>query len=309
MSSSISKRIPDEVDDVWRLTDLDITFVSACPQGANPGAKILLKKEKIMDPKTEFRKQESENKINVTIDTDALAKSMGDSLKTALSDVLKKDGITAEAAAEACTAVLAGDIAKMQKDINDQLTAQITAFQKEMDDKLSAIQKEKVEKADDETVTVNGTTFKKSAVGDATFEALKVACAQSEAVKKELEQQKLEARVEKEYPNVAGEPAMKAQFLGLIEKAGDKLKEFGLGVLKSLNDTSGEFAKEIGASSNKNIPDTGVQKMTSDTDASMKLDAMAKELATKENISIAKAYQKVLQTEEGGKLYDEHRAS
>lgn len=311
MSGLMSKQVPDEVDAVWRLTDLDITFVSACPQGANPGAKILLKKEQIMPGKTDVRKENEagESKVNVSIDTEALAKSIGDSLKTALSDVMKKDGITAEAAAEACTAVLAGDIAKMQKDINDQLTSQIDAFQKEMEDKMSAMKKESVEKSSEEEVTVNGTTFKKSAVGDATFAALKAACAQSEAVRKELEEQKLVARVEKEYPNVAGEPVLKAKLLGMIEGADEKLREYGLGVLKSLNDTSGEFAKEIGATSNKNTADTGVEKMASDTDASMKLDALAKELAAKENISIAKAYQKVLQSEEGGKLYDEHRAS
>lgn len=307
MSGLMSKQVPDAVEDVWRLTDIEISFVSACPQGANPGAKILLKKERVMPGTNEFKKEDGgEQKINVSLDTEALAKSMSDSLKNTLGDLLKKQDITAEAAAEACTAVLAGDIAKMQKDINDQLQGQLSTMQKEMDDKIAALQKQDISKSADESITVNGTTFQKSAVGDATFNALKAAFAQSEAIRKELEAQKLQARVEKEYPNVAGEPALKAAFLGLIEKADDKVKEYGLSVLKSLNDTSGEYAKEIGSNNADNASDMGVQKMATDTDASMKLDAMAKELAAKEGISVSKAYAKVLATEEGGKLYDQH---
>lgn len=309
MSGLMSKQVPEAVQDVWRLTDIEISFVSTCPQGANPGAKILLKKERIMPQSQEMKKETGENqKVNVHLDTEALAKSMSDSLKTTLGELLKKSDVTAEVAAEACVAVLSGDIAKMQKDINDQLQGQLATMQKEMDDKISALQKQEVNKSADETITVNGVSFQKSAVGDATFGALKAALAQSEAVRKELEDQKLQARVEKEYPNVAGEPALKAALLGLIEKADDKVKEYGLSVLKSLNDTNGEFAKEIGSNNTETQP-SGVQKMASDTDASMKLDAMAKELAAKENISISKAYAKVLSTEEGGKLYDQHRAS
>lgn len=316
MSGLMSKQIPDAVQDVWRLTDVEISFVSACPQGANPGAKILLKKEQVMPGTKPIQKEDktADNKVTVNFDTDSFAKSVSDSLKTALTDVLKKDGITAEAAAEACTAVLAGDIAKMQKDINDQLTTQVNDLQKSMDEKLAEIQKaatvNKTANAD-ETVTVNGTTFAKSAVGDATFAALKAACAQSEAVRKELEEQKLMARVEKEYPNVAGEPVQKAKLLGMIEGCTDAgLREFGLGILKSLNDTSAEFAKEVGSNGNGKVNDhLDVQKMDTDTDASLKLDALAKELAAKESISISAAYAKVLKTEEGMKLYSQHCAS
>lgn len=316
MNGLMSKQIPEAVDGVWRLTDVDICFVSACPQGANPGAKILLKKEQVMSGKTLISKENNnagtdDNKVVVNFDTASFAKSVSESLKSALTDILKKDGVTAEAAAEACSAVLAGDIAKMQKDINDQLATQVGDLQKSFDAKLAEIQSksESINKqAADEAVTVNGVTFQKSAVGDATFAALKAACAQSEAVRKELEQQKLMARVEKEYPNVAGEPLQKAQLLGMIEGCADqKLREYGLGILKSLNDVSAEYSKEIGTNSNNSTdPAFGVEKMQSDTDASLKLDAMAKELATKENISVAKAYQKVLKTEEGAKLYSQH---
>lgn len=315
MSGLMSKQIPEAVEGVWRLTDVDVSFVSACPQGANPGAKILLKKEQVMPGKTSFNKENAnpntpaDNKVTVNFDTDSFAKTVSESLKTALTDILKKDGVTAEAAAEACSAVLAGDIAKMQKDINDQLTTQVNDLQKSFDTKLAELKKaEPVNKEADETVTVNGVSFQKSAVGDATFAALKAACLQSEAIRKELEEQKLMARVEKEYPNVAGEPVQKAQFLGMIEKCADqKLREYGLGILKSLNDVAADFTKEIGSSGNDTTtPNSSVQKMDTDTDASLKLDSLAKELAAKENISVAKAYQRVLATEEGAKLYNQH---
>lgn len=310
MSGLMSKEMPEAVQGVWRLTDVDISFVSACPQGANPGAKILLKKEHVMPNKSVFKKEDSNNtndKITVNFDTDGFAKSVSDSLKTALTDILKKDGVTAEAAAEACSAVLAGDIAKMQKDINDQLSKQVGDLQKSFDEKLADLKEKQVNKEQsDETVTVNGTTFAKSAVGEATFAALKAACIQSEAVRKELEEQKLMARVEKEYPNVSGEPAQKAQLLGLIEKCGNEdLKKYGLSMLKALNDASGEFTKEIGSNGNDKV-NNDVAKMDTDTDASLKLDALAKELAAKEGISIQKAYVKVLKTEEGAKLYNQH---
>lgn len=315
MSGLMSKQVPEAVDGVWRLTDVDVSFVSACPKGANPGAKILLKKEQVMSGKTDFSKENTNpngaanNKVTVNLDTDSFAKTVSESLKTALTDILKKENVTAEAAAEACSAVLAGDIAKMQKDINDQLATQVNDLQKSFDAKLADLKKsEPVNKEADEAVTVNGVTFQKSAVGDATFAALKAACAQSEAIRKELEQQKLMARVEKEYPNVAGEPIQKAQLLGMIENCADqKLREYGLGVLKSLNDVSGDFTKEIGSSGNDStLPNSNVEKMDTDTEASLKLDALAKELAAKENISVAKAYQRVLATEEGAKLYNQH---
>lgn len=268
-----------------------------------------------MPGKTDFHKENTnpngaaDNKVTVNLDTDSFAKTVSESLKTALTDILKKENVTAEAAAEACSAVLAGDIAKMQKDINDQLATQVNDLQKSFDAKLADLKKsEPVNKDADEAVTVNGVTFQKSAVGDATFAALKAACAQSEAIRKELEEQKLMARVEKEYPNVAGEPIQKAQLLGMIENCADqKLREYGLGVLKSLNDVSGDFTKEIGSSGNDStMPNSNVEKMDTDTEASLKLDALAKELAAKENISVAKAYQRVLATEEGAKLYNQH---
>ena len=47
--------------------------------------------------------------------------------------------------------------------------------------------------------------------------------------------------------------------------------------------------------------------MSTDTDASAKLDTMAKDLAAKEGIPLATAYTKVLDTPEGDALYNQHR--
>ena len=313
MSNSMHKEVPEPLQGTWRLTDLDISFVSACPQGANPGAKVMLKKENtLMAGKQNVSKEgKADSQVNVNLDTDTLSKSISDNLKKALGDLLAKDkNLSAEAMTEAVVAVVTGDITKMQKDINDQLTAQLADFQKSIDEQIATAKaaSQGVDKsaAGEEVLILNGTSFKKSAVGEHAFQAIKASAMQQEQLRKEVEQGRMLARVEKEYPNVAGKPDDKASLLMLIEKADGPVKEIGLSVLKALNDAGANFAKEDGRAS-ADDGGTPMGKMASDNDATAKLDKMAKDLAANDGISVAKAYALVLDTPEGSALYDQHR--
>ena len=295
--------------ETFLLTDLEISFVSACPQGANPGAKVMLKKE-IVSMKTAIKKEkDGKDPVNVTIDIEALSKSMTDSLGKVMADLMAKDkDLSAEAMTDAVVAVLTGDIAKVGKDINDQVSKAIADVQKEFNDKMAKAKSdaEDVSKSGEETVTVNGVTFKKSAVGDAVFQVMKAAEQQQDDLRKEIAFEKAVARVEKEYPNVTGAPADKASLLVYLEKADEKTRDLGLAVLKALNESSEEFKKEHGKSTGTDSKDTMVGKMSTDTDASAKLDKLAKDLASKEGIPFASAYAKVLDTPEGEELYNAH---
>lgn len=300
MSESIPELYP-----VYRLTDIDISFVSVCGKGANPGAQIVLKKEWTMSDKKEDMKKEEGSTVNVNIDTEALSKSMGEALKAALPDLLKKQDADPATVAEACTAVISGELAKMAKDIQDKMQDAMKGVQKEFDEKMAELQKQQVNKdADDESVTIGSQTFKKSAVGEGAFAALKASAEQTNAISKELERQKLMARVEKEYPDVAGTPEEKAALLGYIEKADEGIKKSGLAMLKSLNDMGGDFAKECGASGGKK---TKKEPGDNETDATAKMDELAKAYMEKHNVSYATAYAEVLKSDEGERLYNEHR--
>lgn len=243
--------------------------------------------------------------VNVSIDTDALAKSMGESMKSVLTDMMKKENASPEVVAEACTAVISGELAKMKKGIEEQLQAAAADIQKAVDEKVAEIEKSKMDKSEDEYIAINGVAFKKSEVGAGAFAALKASYMQQEAIRKELEQQKLEARVEKEFPNVAGTPAEKAAFLGYIEKADAPITEIGLKLLKALDGMGAEYSKETGSTSGGS---DHVQKMgPGDTDASMKLEKLAQQYAEKNNVPLPSAYAAILKTDEGEKLYNEHR--
>ena len=306
-----NKEVPDALQGVWKLTDLEISFVSACPQGANPGAKVMLKKEFTPMPvKKNFAKEgQTDKPVNVTVDVEAIGKSISENLKKSLSEMLAKDkDLSADVISETVVAVVTGDIAKMAKDVNTQLSTQLADFQKSVDKQIAdASASAKVDKSlgDDEVLTLNGTSFKKSAVGEHAFAAIKASAMEVDAIRKEAEHGRVVARVEKEYPNVAGKAEDKASLLILIEKADDAVKAMGLSVLKALNDAGGDFKKEQGRTSGEHNAPLG--KMSTDTDASAKLDTMAKDLAAKEGIPLATAYTKVLDTPEGDALYNQHR--
>ena len=146
----------------------------------------------------------ADSQVNVNLDTDTLSKSISDNLKKALGDLLAKDkNLSAEAMTEAVVAVVTGDITKMQKDINDQLTAQLADFQKSIDEQIATAQaaSKGVDKsaAGEEVLNLNGTSFKKSAVGEHAFQAIKASAMQQEQLRKEKEKAVESARREAQH--------------------------------------------------------------------------------------------------------------
>lgn len=285
----------------FKLTDLEISFVSGCPKGANQGAKVLLKKEQDMP-----NEDKTPEKINVKIDSEALGKSLGETLKKSLGDMLaKEDKPDAGTIADAVVAIVKGDVEKAVSGVQTELTKQIDAFQKEVDAKIAEAQKTQKEDVTDETLTIGGSTFKKSVVGDAAFEAIRASAMETLKLRKQMEHQDMVARVEKEYPNVAGDPSVKADILAMFEKSSDKVKEAGLAMLKSLNEAGKEFKKEIGSNAPSGA-ESSFAKFDTDDDATMKLDALAKEYAKKNSVDYITAYDAVLDTPEGAELYNKH---
>jgi hypothetical protein len=225
------------------------------------------------DNKEELEMTEDIKKLTDKVDelTGRLAKS---ELRASMSDAERKhyDGLT-------------GD-------------AQI-AFGKADADARQAVLKRAAEA--DETFTVEGTTVRKGEVGAATFELLKKQQAridaEAEIAKAERGvrvQKELEARAEKELPNLVGTPAEKAEMLKAIDAMPEAARAAQMKMLKSADDAMAKQFKELGQGG-----------QGTDATAAGKLDKMAADLALKEKITVAKAYSRVLDTEEGAKLYAE----
>lgn len=298
MSSSTCKEIPSEARGIYRLTDLEISFVSACPQGANPGAKVILKKEMIQMDKKENNQQNVESPVNVNIDFGEFSKTLSENLKNVLDPLLQKEKVSAEVVVDSVVAVTSSEMEKMKDSIQNQLKKAVDDLQKELNQK-------QINKQDDESIVLDGKTFHKSKMGEDAFAAISAIYQSNQKLQKEMCHRELVSRVEKEYPNIAGTPEQKAALLDLIEKAEDPVKETGIAVLKALNENNSLMKKEIGSGTN-NQSTSDVQKFDTDSEASLKLEKMAEELANKEGISKADAYLKVCDTPEGERLYEEH---
>ena len=114
------------------------------------------------------------------------------------------------------------------------------------------------------------------------------------SLEKRAEMAELTKRVETDYPNIAGEPAQKAQLLKSMESIDDEAtRTMALGILKSHNESLGEQMKEIG------------KQGGADTTAADDLEKLAKSHADANKVSYADAYSAVLDTPEGKKLYEQ----
>ncbi len=248
--------------------------------------------------------EKTTDQITVKIDSEALGKELGETLKKSLGEMLaKEDKPDAGVIADAVVAIVKGDVEKAMTGVQTELTKQIEAFQKEVSDKLAESKTTKT--VEEETLCIGGSTFKKSVIGESAFEAIRAQYQETAKLRKQMEHQQMIARVEKEYPNVAGDPSVKADILSMFEKSGDKVKEAGLAMLKSLNEAGKEFKKEIGSNAPSGA-ESSFAKFDTDDDATMKLDALAKEYAKKNSVDYITAYDAILDTPEGAELYNKH---
>jgi hypothetical protein len=158
--------------------------------------------------------------------------------------------------------------------------------------------KQKTAPKNDETIELEGATIKKSEVGEGAFAVMK---AQQERIdraekvaKEEREirlQKELEDRAKVMFPNLKGSTEDKAQLLKSIEELPEGIKEQQLSMLKAADAAMSKAFKEIG------------QGGTIQGDANQQLDALAKKYSKEHDVSFAKAYTAVLETEEGRGLY------
>lgn len=111
---------------------------------------------------------------------------------------------------------------------------------------------------------------------------------------KQIEMAELTKRADAEYPNLPGESLKKALALGEIEKMSDDSKEFVLSMLKAHDEALAAGTKEIGKSGDANGNTAGE-----------KLEKMVKKHSEENSVEMAKAWDAVLRTAEGQKLYAE----
>ncbi len=197
-----------------------------------------------------------------------------------------------------------------QDEMAKAMTPEALAEMQQMmaDKKKKGKGKVKAKKSDDESFEMDGHTVNKSDVGDAAFLIMKGMSAKIEKSEAEtadaikLAKEEKELRIEKEmadkaearWPNLPGEPVVKGKLLRNILKLDKADQDTQLAMLDAGNASSADLFKENGTGGGGD-----------GSNASQKLDKLAKELSEKTGDSIAKSYDAVLETEVGKKLYEE----
>lgn len=246
-----------------------------------------------------FRKESSEDKaVNVNLDMKGFSEALSKSLKDVLDPLLQKEQVSADVIVDSVVAVTSTEVNKMSADLQNKLKEAVESLQKELNQK-------EVTKEQDEVLTIGDKTFRKSEMGAGAFAAIASMYESNLKMQKQMQRTQLISRVEKEFPNVPGTPEQKADFLEVLEGAVGKTKEYGMSLLNSLNGSNKRMTEELGTNTSTH-KSADVGKLDTDTDASMKLEHMAEELAKKEGISKEDAYGRVLDTPEGERLYEEH---
>ncbi len=294
----------------YRLTRLKLDEVSLVDRGANPLADIVL--VKAQDMSTEDIKPEEISKMSrVLRQLTDLFKFDYDSEKFIEGDINKEESEMTEELQKQLDEALATIEALKGEKADLEALAKMTAEEKAYMDGLSHDEKAKfmgmtederkacmTEKADitkgmsEEAITKMVELQK--ALDEATAELAKKDAEVAKAAEEAIEKSFIE-KAEAEYPNVAGEPAIKGAFLRKLESLDEVSKEFAVGLLKVADSIGENLSKEIGS-------------QASTACAKDKLDAMAKALSDKEGISYASAYAKVSETPEGIALYAQYTA-
>lgn len=172
------------------------------------------------------------------------------------------------------------------------------------EDQETAIKKAKGTTDADETIVMHGQTIKKSDVGSGVFHVLQAQQAEIEEGKKAIAKEKgtrelmeFTKQAEGMYPNLPGDPSAKGMVMKTIAGLDTEIRDTLTGMLKAGNEgieVSKTFT-EIGSST---VP-------AGEVSAVAKLNKMAEDKAAKDNVTFAKAYNDILETEEGAKLYEQ----
>lgn len=264
------------------LRDLLITELSLVDQGANPGAHVVLFKRKDKNNDTIISSSHFDGNLQkeeLKMDPEKLIEQLVEKVNEAFEP--KFDELTKElkSTKDELDSLKKSDEPNKDQDIEPSEPEETVSEEEviKMDEIPEGVKKylESIEKK------------YKSQVEEATALAKKNR-EEFEAEKTKRERIELEKRVDREIPNLAGSMDEK---VNLLKRIGDD--EYALKQLHLQNELLGDKMVEKGHS--QNAP----------TDPEAKLDVLVKQLAEKEGIDEALAYEKVLNTNEGKKLYTE----
>lgn len=180
------------------------------------------------------------------------------------------------------------------------LKAKLAEYQKRAEDaeaKVTEVTKAKDAAANDEVVKIDDKTeVRKSVVGDATFAVIKAQQAQIAHERSARELVEVAKRAETEFGNFPGEAIAKAKALVSLAALPEEPRKTLEEMLKAGNAALGKSFTSIGSSGHS--PSFGGS-------ADEQLDNLAKAKAKEENIDFHKAYDAVLASPEGKRLYNE----
>lgn len=183
------------------------------------------------------------------------------------------------------------DLESQVADLNKQvgtLTTEKTALTKAAADaqaEAEALKKAAEIAKSDETFEAEGTTIRKSEVGEGTFKVLK-------AQQERIEVNAFEKAAQAEVPFLPGEITMKARVLRGISKLPEDISKAAMEMLKAGSAALKGLTKSVGVDGEREI------KKADD-----ELDTLAKNYAKENKVSYAVAYDAVLATDEGKALY------
>lgn len=189
-------------------------------------------------------------------------------------------------------------LTEQKSDLEKALSAQ-EAKTAAAEAKVAEITKARDVAASDEVLKVGDVEVRKSAVGDATFSVIKAQQAQIQKERDERELLELTKRAEADYGSLPGEPIAKAKALMAMTRLPEAERTALEAMLKSGNVAlSKSYAPLPGGRAAPAISGN----------ADEKLNALAKAKAEKESVNFYKAYQDVLETDEGRELYKQSLA-
>ena len=292
-------------DTPYLLTDLEFNEISLVDNPANPGARVVMFKRK-SDPDKGSSKagqsagdQVSNGKDKSMTDTE---KKVAELEKT-LADLKKSSEATATKLAKV---EAAKDLAETLAKLSDVEKAHYGDLDTDDKAEFLAMTPAKRRKAiksaedDDEVAKIGGQEIRKSAVGDTAFEIMKAQQAQLDNQAADIkkandatELSDLRKRADDEYLHVPGSTEERADMLKAMSGMDEPLRKS----FEAVFTQSEKLAKSAFSTLGHN--NGGVEKGSAET----QLDTLSKAYAEKHGVSFAVAQSKVLETEDGRKLY------
>jgi hypothetical protein len=171
-------------------------------------------------------------------------------------------------------------VAELEKQLSD-MTKRATDAESKVADLTKAADVAK----SDETFEAGGVTIHKSEVGEGPFKLMK-------SQQERIEISDFEKAATSQVPNLPGETVAKAKVLRAVAKMDKETADALNAMLKAGNEAMAKMLKPLGNDAGRSF-----------SKAEDELDALAKAYAEKHSVTYAKAYDAVLKTEDGRKLY------